>query len=61
MLDDFRAQTNAEVAELRRRSAEQLDQERDRVLADLEPHVRELAGELASRVVGEQVASGGRS
>jgi F-type H+-transporting ATPase subunit b len=61
VLDEFRAQTSAEVADLRRRSAEQLDLERDRVLADLEPHVRELAGELAGRVVGEQVASGGRS
>ena len=60
VLDEFRAQTNAEVTDLRRRSAEQLDRERDRVLADLEPHVRALAGELAGRVVGEEV-TGGRS
>jgi F-type H+-transporting ATPase subunit b len=56
ILDEFRSQTNAEVGAQRQRAAEQLAAEREQVLAELEPHVRELAGGLASRVVGEDVA-----
>jgi F-type H+-transporting ATPase subunit b len=58
ILDDFRARTGAEVAELRQQAAEQLAGERERVLAELEPRVRDLASGLASRVVGEDVRSG---
>jgi F-type H+-transporting ATPase subunit b len=61
ILDEFRSRTNAEVAELRQQSADQLAAERDRVLGELEPRVRELAAGLASRVVGEDVAPGARS
>jgi F-type H+-transporting ATPase subunit b len=58
ILDEFRGRTSAEVAELRQQAAEQLAGERERVLAELEPRVRDLAGGLASRVVGEDVAPG---
>jgi len=61
ILDDFRARTNTEVAAQRQRAAAQLATERDRVLSELEPRVRDLAGGLASRVVGESVTgTGGR-
>jgi F-type H+-transporting ATPase subunit b len=58
ILDDFRARTGAEVAQLRQQAAEHLAGERERVLAELEPRVRELASGLASRVVGEDVRGG---
>jgi F-type H+-transporting ATPase subunit b len=58
ILDDFRSRTNAEVAELRQRSAEQLAAQREQVLAELEPHVRDLASGLATKVVGETVTGG---
>ena len=58
ILDDFRTRTNAEVAELRQQATEQLAGQREQVMAELEPRVRELAGGLASRVVGEDVATG---
>lgn len=55
-LDELRGRAGAEVAELRQRGAEQLAGQREQVIGDLEPHVRELAVALAGRVVGEDVA-----
>jgi F-type H+-transporting ATPase subunit b len=55
-LDELRGRASGEVAELRQRGAEQLAAQREQVIGDLEPHVRELAVALAGRVVGENVA-----
>ncbi len=60
ILDEFRGRASAEVAEIRQQSADQLAAERDRVLSELEPRVRELASGLASRVVGEDVVGAAR-
>ena len=53
---------NAKQAHERLQAAAELTEQRERVLAELEPRVRELAGGLASRVVGEEIAApkGGR-
>jgi F-type H+-transporting ATPase subunit b len=61
ILDEFRSRAGAEVAELRQQAAEQLAGERERVLAEVEPRVRDLAGALASRVTGEEVAAQSRA
>jgi len=60
VLTEQRERTNAEIAELRAGANEQLSAERERILADLQPQVRELAGALAAKVVGEPVAGGRR-
>lgn len=60
IIDELREQANTEVAEVRRQGAEQLAAQREQVLSELEPHVRELAVALASRVVGENVGAGRR-
>jgi F-type H+-transporting ATPase subunit b len=60
VLDELRERANAEVAEVRRQGAEQLGAQREQVVGELEPHVRELSVALASRVVGEKVAAGRR-
>ena len=55
-LDELRGTVGAEVAQARKRAAEQLAGQREQVIGELQPHVRELAVALAGRVVGEQVA-----
>jgi F-type H+-transporting ATPase subunit b len=60
VLDDLRGQASAEVARLRREGDEQLAAQRDHVVSDLEPQVAELSRALASRIVGENVATAGR-
>jgi F-type H+-transporting ATPase subunit b len=60
VLDDLRGRASAEVAQLRTAGDEQLAAQRDQVLGDLEPQVAELSRVLASRIVGENVAAGGR-
>jgi F-type H+-transporting ATPase subunit b len=59
-LDELRGRVGTEVAELRQRGAEQLAAQREQVVRQLEPHVRELAVALAGRVVGEDVGAGVR-
>lgn len=60
VLDDLRGRASAEVAQLRTAGDEQLAAQRDQVMGDLEPQVAELSRVLASRIVGENVAAGGR-
>ncbi|MGH3758169.1 F0F1 ATP synthase subunit B [Actinophytocola sp.] len=60
VLDELRGQASAEVTRLRRAGDEQLAAQREQVVRDLEPHVAELSRTLASRIVGENVAAGGR-
>ena len=60
VLDDLRGRASAEVAQLRTAGDEQLAAQRDQVMGDLEPQVAELSRGLASRIVGENVAAGGR-
>lgn len=61
VLDELRGRTNAEVAQLRTEGEEQLAAQRTRAVNDLEPHLAELSGTLASRIVGETVtAASGR-
>jgi F-type H+-transporting ATPase subunit b len=55
-LDELRGRAAADVAQLRQQAADALAEERDRVLSELEPHVRGLATDLANRVVGTDVA-----
>jgi F-type H+-transporting ATPase subunit b len=55
-LDELRGHAGAEVAQIRKRAAEQLAGQRAQVIGELQPHVRELAVALAGRVVGESVA-----
>ena len=60
VLDDLRGRASAEVAQLRTAGDEELAAQRDQVMGDLEPQVAELSRVLASRIVGENVAAGGR-
>lgn len=59
-LDELRGEASGEVARVRREGDEQLAAQRERVVSDLEPQVAELSRALASRIVGENVAAGGR-
>ena len=59
-LDELRGQASAEVARLRREGDEQLAVRRAEIVRDLEPQVAALSRALASRIVGENVATSGR-
>jgi F-type H+-transporting ATPase subunit b len=49
---DLTARAEAEAAELRQRNAEQINAERERVMAEMQGQVATLAIELAEKVVG---------
>ena len=49
---DLEAKAQAEIAEMRQRSAEQLTADRQRVMADVADQVKDLAIDLAEKVVG---------
>jgi F-type H+-transporting ATPase subunit b len=55
ILDEMRTRASEEAARISRQAAEQLAAQREQVLRELQPHVRELASTLAARVVGEDI------
>lgn len=54
-LDELRGQATEEADAISRRAAEELDAQREQAMRELQPHVRELAGTLAGRIVGEEI------
>jgi F-type H+-transporting ATPase subunit b len=54
-LDELREQAGQEADELSRQASEALAAQREQAMRELQPHVRELAGTLAGRVVGTDV------
>jgi F-type H+-transporting ATPase subunit b len=55
-LDELREQITAEMSEVSRRAAEELDAQREQAMRELQPHVRELASTLAGRIVGQDIS-----
>jgi F-type H+-transporting ATPase subunit b len=57
IIDDLRTEAQAEAAQLRQRAEEQLAAERAQVVASLRREVGSLAVDLATRIVGHELAS----
>ncbi|HEX9337079.1 MAG TPA: hypothetical protein VF892_14385 [Pseudonocardiaceae bacterium] len=55
-LEELREQAGTEAAAIGRRGREDLAAQREQALRELQPHVRELAATLATRVVGTDLS-----